>query len=435
MTLSSSLNAGIAGLQSNATRLAVISDNIANSSTKGYRRGDVDFSSLVIPGNATTYSAGGVQAMAFRDVATPGALISTNNATDISVSGRGFLPVTDAVAVNQPADERPFMLTATGSFNRNDEGFLVTRSGLALTGWPTDAAGQIAPGIVRDGPAGLVPIRVNPFLTTAQATTRIELGVNLPADDTAAGASGAPYTSSIGYFDSVGRDNRLLVTYTPTVPATGTSDEWTLSFTDSATDPLTPIAELTVTFDPSRTGRGSLASVTAGPGAVFDPATGIVQITVANGPIDVLIGIPGTASPLTQLDAPFAPVGVSADGSPAGTLASLEFDRGGFLRGIYDNGQEVTLYQVPIADVPNANGLRALDNQTFGISPESGGAFLWDAGTGPVGSIESFALQESTVDIAQELTGLIQTQRAYSSNATVIRTVDEMLQETTNLKR
>ena len=220
MTLSSSLNAGIAGLQSNATRLAVISDNIANSSTKGYRRGDVDFSSLVIPGNATTYSAGGVQAMAFRDVATPGALISTNNATDISVSGRGFLPVTDAVAVNQPADERPFMLTATGSFNRNDEGFLVTRSGLALTGWPTDAAGQIAPGIVRDGPEGLVPIRVNPFLTTAQATTRIELGVNLPADDTAAGASGDPYTSSIGYFDSVGRDNRLIVTYTPTVPAT-----------------------------------------------------------------------------------------------------------------------------------------------------------------------------------------------------------------------
>ena len=90
---------------------------------------------------------------------------------------------------------------------------------------------------------------------------------------------------------------------------------------------------------------------------------------------------------------------------------------------------------VPVADVPNFNGLRVLDNQAFALSQESGSMFLWDAGSGPTGGIQGFAREQSTVDIAQELTQLIQTQRAYSSNAKIIQTVDEMLQETTNLKR
>ena len=94
MSLSSSLNAGVAGLSVNATRLAVISDNIANSSTNGYRRVDVDFASLVIPSGANSYTAGGITATTFRDVATAGSLIAHNNATDISVAGRGMRPVT-----------------------------------------------------------------------------------------------------------------------------------------------------------------------------------------------------------------------------------------------------------------------------------------------------------------------------------------------------
>ena len=92
-------------------------------------------------------------------------------------------------------------------------------------------------------------------------------------------------------------------------------------------------------------------------------------------------------------------------------------------------------FQIPLVNVPNPNGLTALDAQAFAPSPDSGGIFLWDANSGPVGGIVGFALQQSTVDIARELTDLIKTQRAYSSNATVIQTVDEMLQETTNLKR
>jgi flagellar hook protein FlgE len=85
--------------------------------------------------------------------------------------------------------------------------------------------------------------------------------------------------------------------------------------------------------------------------------------------------------------------------------------------------------------VPNLNGLTSLNNQTYQISPESGSFFLWDAGDGRTGSVVGFAREASTTDVAAELTALIQTQRAYSSNAKVIQTVDEMLQETTNIKR
>ena len=90
---------------------------------------------------------------------------------------------------------------------------------------------------------------------------------------------------------------------------------------------------------------------------------------------------------------------------------------------------------MPLVDLPNPNGMVALDRQTYRPSIDSGSFFLWDAGDGPTGDLVSFARQESATDVARELTDMIQTQRAYSSNARVVQTVDEMLQETTNIIR
>ncbi len=435
MSLSSSLNAGVAGLSVNATRLAVISDNIANSSTNGYRRADVDFASLVIPSASNSFSAGGVTVATYRDVTSAGALIATGNSTDIAVSGRGMLPVTTVESVALAAAERPFQMVATGGFTRDEDGFLVTRSGLALLGWPTDADGALLGTVTRESPTSLAPVQISPFLTVSEPTTKMNLGINLPASETEAGAPGNPFQTTIEYFDSVGRDHLMRVEFTPVVPATGASNQWRVSFYDSATSATVPIAELDVEFDASRTGRGTLLSVTPVGALPYDPLTGITQVTVADGPIDVFIGAPGLAGGLIQLDSPFAPTNVSKNGAPAGNLQSLQISDQGILEAIYDTGQIRALFQIPLVNVPNPNGLTALDGQAFAPSPDSGGIFLWDANTGPVGGIVGFALQQSTVDIARELTDLIQTQRAYSSNATIIKTVDEMLQETTNLKR
>ena len=93
------------------------------------------------------------------------------------------------------------------------------------------------------------------------------------------------------------------------------------------------------------------------------------------------------------------------------------------------------IYQIPLVDVPNVNGLTALNNQTYQVSAASGPFYLWDSGDGPTGKLIGYSQEQSTTDVTAELTNLIQTQRAYSSNAKVIQTVDEMLQETTNIKR
>lgn len=435
MSLSSSLNAGVMGLNVNSTRLAVISDNIANSSTNGFRRADVDFSSLVTASTGAAYTAGGVRVNVVRDVSAVGSLTSTGSSTDISVAGSGLFPVTLEAQVETAAQDRSLMLLPTGAFAANDEGYLVTPSGLALLGWPTDADGNLQGAVSRDSGVSLEPVRLAPFLTAAESTTTIQLGVNLPASATQAGSSGAPYTNNMEYFDTLGRPQQLTTVYTPTVPATGSSEEWTVSFFDSATSTTVPVAEYTVTFDATRGGGGGVASVVPIGGAPYDPTTGIAAVPVAEGPIDVTIGAPGVIGGLTQLAAEFAPVNVIKNGAPAGSLTSLDFDENGFLNAVYDTGQRRTLYQIPVGAVANPNGLLPEDSQAFSISPDSGDVYFWDAGTGPVGTVANFALQESTVDVARELTQLITTQRAYSSNATVIRTVDEMLQETTNLKR
>jgi len=449
MSLSSSLNAGVAGLTVNSMRLATISDNIANSSTFGYRRVDVDFSSLVTGTQSDAFSAGGVRGDSFREVASAGSLINTGNSTDLAIGGRGMLPVTDANKVDLPSNERPFMLTPTGSFDTDERGFVVTKSGLGLLGFPTDASGNLSGAVVRDGTSSLEPVQVSPFITAAQQTTELSLGVNLPARETDAANIGTAFQSPIEYFDSIGRDNTLNIVYTSAAatPPSDPSNTWTLQIFDSATpgnaNPATdpPLAELTLPFDDTNGGQlANPGTPVTGPSAGnYDPATGILSITASQGnvPIEVFIGSgdPNVTGGLTQLDAEFAPTNVTKDGAPAGTLSGLEVDAKGILKGVYDTGQRVAFFQIPIGNVPNLNGLEALDAQAFALTPESGNVFLHDANTGPVGTIESSALQQSAVDIARELTDLIQTQRAYSSNATVVQTVDEMLQETTNIKR
>jgi len=180
---------------------------------------------------------------------------------------------------------------------------------------------------------------------------------------------------------------------------------------------------------------GGVATVTETTGGAYDPATGIIQVTVAGGPIDINLGAVGGTTGMTQFSDTFAPTSIIKDGSAAGNLTSIEIDQNGFLKANFDTGITRTVYQIPLVDMPNPNGLVAGDAQTFQNSLASGSFFLWDAGSGATGDIVSNALEESTTDVAAELTSLIQTQRAYSSNAKVIQTVDEMLQETTNIIR
>ncbi|MFT4782557.1 MAG: flagellar hook protein FlgE [Paracoccaceae bacterium] len=441
MTISSSLNAGVAGLAANASKLATIADNIANSSTVGYKRSEADFHSMVISAGSGKYSAGGVRATTKRLIDQPGAMLSTTNATDLAVRGRGFLPVTNQTAINGSSSSYPMLLSTTGSFRTDAAGYLTTETGLVLMGWPAASDGTI-PSYPRDTADGLQPIQINVNQFAGEPTTKMTLGVNLPATETDAGSDGTPRTTSIEYYDNLGTSRSVNVIYTPLVPAAGlpSTNSWNMQLSDSAEiDPITGspviIGEYDLVFNDARNNGGTLASVTTVSGGAYDNTTGDFTVSVAGGPIEVSIGSLGDGQGITQLSDKFAPTSIFKDGSPVGNMVSVEVDPSGMVYANFDIGITRTIYQIPLIDLPNPNGLTSLDNQTYATSNDSGSIFLWDAGDGPTGDVISFALEESSTDVAGELTQLIQTQRAYSSNAKVIQTVDEMLQETTNIKR
>lgn len=453
MGISSSLNAGVSGLNANANKLATISDNIANSQTYGYKRADVDFASMAVSDSRTPYTAGGgrwftaggVKTNAIWDIDAKGALASTANSTDLAIAGRGMLPVTTLFSMTNvgTAPSQPdFYMTSTGSFEPDADGYLRTPSGLVLLGWPADLDGAIPPQ-PRDSAAGLTPVQVNRASFAALPTSEITLNANLPATETQAGSSGTSLPVNVEYFDNLGASQTLAMSFAPDVPAAGLpqTNAWTMTITDQASGLSGGTYRLVFSDTPPT--AGALGSVTqiAPPAAPltssYDAATGRIGLNLGNQPIAINVGstAPGGPQHMSQLSSTFSPVGVTKDGSPAGTFTGVTIDENGLMRASYSTGFTRVIYQVPVVDVPNFNGLRVLDNQTFALSDVSGSMFLWDAGDGPTGGIQGFAREQSTTDIAQELTQLIQTQRAYSSNAKIIQTVDEMLQETTNLKR
>jgi len=433
MTISSSLNAGVAGLAANASKLAGISDNIANASTYGYKRVQTDFHSMALANTGGSYTAGGVRTSSTRLVEQNGSIISTGSGTDIAIQGRGLIPVANLTAVEAGDDTPPMMLTATGSFTTNSEGYLKTSSGLVLMGWELAEDGSL-PAVARGNSDSLTPVQITKQ-PAAFPTTQITMGVTLPAAQTEAGAAGDDQVTTVEYIDNLGKRQNLTVTFTPTVPGAGSSNAWTMVLDDAASLPTT-VGEYDIVFNDSRTAGGTLASVATTTGGAYDGTTGSVIVTLDSGPVEIFIGeLDDTGGPMKQLSYDFQTSSITKDGSQAAQIQTYEIDPGGFVVATYDTGASRKLFQVPIVDVPNPNGLTAMDRQTFAPSADSGAYYLWDAGDGAVGDMVSYALAESTTDVAGELTGMIRTQRAYSSNAKVIQTVDEMLQETTNIIR
>ena len=343
MGISSSLNAGVSGLNANANKLATISDNIANSQTYGYKRADVDFSSLTVAdakspntiGGGRWFTAGGVKTNAIWDVDAKGAIAQTSNSTDLAVTGRGFLPVSTTASIGQNTAAMPFMLTTTGSFQTDAQGYLTTPSGLVLLGWPADANGVVA-SQPRDTVNGLQPVQVNMSSVAVEPTANIALNVNLPTDDVEAGAAGDPRVVTIEYFDNVGGAQTLTATFAPTVPAVGNprSNTWTLTLTDQASGQSAGTYELV--FSDAPPNAGGLASVTAlGGGTLattYDPVTGEMMLDLGTQQIGFGVGSTGTTGPqhLSQLTSTFSSVGVSHDGSGAGTYTGLSIDERGF---------------------------------------------------------------------------------------------------------
>lgn len=434
MSMSNALQTGVSGLLANANSIGSISNNIANANTDGYRRSFVQ----MVTSSSETFSlsrTNSVQGVERLDMSEGSVTGGTGSATDLQIAGGGFFVVS-----NTPNDPNVanYVLTRAGSFLPDADGNLRNAGGYYLAGYSYDASGSLG-AVDQNSFAGLETVNVNTGLSPGAATTEITVGGNLPSQQTGVATPGDPFTSSAEFYSPLGEADRIQFGWQPTT----TDNQWNLSFTDASGNTY---GNVTVDFNDSGVNAGSpsgysgITSTATAPAAFsFDAATGIATLTVNNGTapqtLTVGIGAPNTTGGMTQFAGDYTSLDITANGSASGNLQGTEIDETGNIYGIYDNGNREQLYNIPLANVTNTVGLEVADSNTFKITRASGQPLITTAGTDGLGTISSGVLESSNVEIAQELTDLIRVQRAYSSNAKIVTTVDEMLDETTRLKR
>lgn len=438
MSIYSAMQSGVSGLFANAEKVSKISDNIANSNTVGYKRSFADFvtsraSSSI---NSSNMSApAGVKSVVKTNISTQGNILTTGVATDISITGEGFFTV--ARNPNE-TDSSGFSLTRAGSFRPDEDGNLVNSAGKYLHGFKYDNQGNL--GVLdRTSFNTLKAVNIKEVEMIGDGTTFMTFNGNLPAQETGSATTGVPFQSSAEYFSPLGTSERLIFDWTPTT----TDNTWTASVSDSAGNNF---GTADVTFHDSGANAGSpqtwfniTNNATAPNAFALDPTTGQATVTIDNGAapqeINVNLGSPGDFTGITQFSGDYTTQQIDKNGAAAGKLASVEISDDGTVYGLFNNGAKRALYQVPLATLTNPNGLTPRDGNTFGVTKDAGSFRLVDSNSGFAGKINNGTLERSNVDIAEELTSLIETQRAYSSNAKIITTSDEMLEETTRIKR
>jgi flagellar hook protein FlgE len=406
MSIQSAMQAGVAGLNAQSRMFATISDNIANSSTVGYKRTTADFISQVVESRSkSTYAAGGVRTSIVHQIERTGTIRGSDRSTDLAIDGGGFFLVRGGTPATQ-ANEA-MLLTRVGTATLDGGGYLRLQNGYFLQGLPVDATGV---------PMTTAPqsIRLEQDASDPVPSTTVSFRTNLPAElGQTVGA--APLETTMSYVDELGFDRPLRFEWTPA--AGGVPNTWNLKIYDVDTDDVTAVAPATgwdVSFDVA-TGR---------PAAPFGPFT----IAGFNGmPLDVELD-------LTQFDYSYNPY-FTTDGMAVSDFAGIEVGEDGMVYSIYENGSRRPQYRLAMGEVVNPSGLRPVDDNAYAVSVESGALVLRAPGEGTVGAIQAFALEGSNVDLAEELTSMIVTQRAYSANASIITTSDEMLEEVVRLKR
>ena len=436
MSLFGAMNTAITGLGAQSAAFGNISDNIANSQTVGYKGVETTFVDYLTESNATINSPGSVVARPHYTNAVQGTLSQSSNPLAMALTGQGFFPVSHAASLSgaSPTFSNIPHYTRAGDFSLNEAGFITNSAGEYLNGWSVNPA----TGVVNQN--AISPIQVTHTTDRPVPTTQVTLSANLPATP----ASPAGVTSQVTIYDSLGTAHTVVFNWSQT-----TTNTWTvaLNVPDDINTPAVGAAQ--VKFGPAASGNavpdgtvGSIGlptgTVVATPFALGSPASLTFSTDFGNGPQPVTLdmGIYGQSTGVTQYaGSAYTLRGLTQNGVPPGSFSSVSTDNSGQIIVNYDNGQSRSIAQVPVIIFNNPDGLRREDGQSFTATGASGTALANTAGTSGAGNIVTGSIEQSNVDIATEFTRLIVAQRAYSANAKMITTADDMLQQTLDLKR
>jgi flagellar hook protein FlgE len=405
-----SFNTALSGLNANTTAIDVTGNNLANLNTTGFKASTVSFHDLVTEsigaGLGSTQVGFGVGTPITMRQFSQGAIQSTGGPLDAAVQGDGFFVVKDREQIEY---------TRGGNFQVDPLGNLVTSTGQKVQGWS-----MIGGVLNTNGPLSDITVPTGSLAApVGTKNTSVDLNLNASAK--------AGFSTSLQIYDSLGTSHTVTYNFTKSA----TPNQWDYSVTVPDADLNAPFTPLTGTlqFD----ANGNLSS------PVSTDVPPVIAITgFADGAADMNINFNmfnGTTPRFTQFAQPSATSAVSQDGSPAANLVSVGLADGGQVLARYSNGAQVVVGQMALATVRNPQTLIAIGNNNFETGANTALPAIGMPGTGGRGLVLGGSVEASTVDIAREFTNLIIFQRGYQANAKVITTVDQISQDTINLKQ
>ncbi|KVW99806.1 flagellar hook protein FlgE [Shewanella frigidimarina] len=399
-----SFNIALSGLQSTTQDLNTISNNIANSTTVGFRGGRSEFSAIYNGGQA-----GGVSVMSTTQNFTKGgSLTYTGRQLDMGIQGDGFFVLKGTDGAN--------MYARAGMFHQDSQGYVVDPIGNRLQGYGASATGRIQTG-------NAIDLQIQTASLAAKATTDVALVSNLDARvaiiDPAVTAFDATKSdtfhssNTVSVYDSLGTEHAMTQYYVKTG-----SNSWNVHFMMDGND-VTPAGGHAMTFD----SNGVLQTGKALNLAITDP-------TILNGASALNFDIGYDKS--TQYAANYNNSSLRQDGFTSGELKGVRLDDNGLVYGTYTNGQELLQGQVALANFSNPNGLKPVSNNAWVASNEAGQAIMGSPSTGTMGTVTGGYLEGSNVDTTAEMVNLMSAQRNYQSNAKVLDVNSTMQQALLN---
>ncbi|WP_448586434.1 flagellar hook protein FlgE [Thermaurantiacus sp.] len=405
----------LTGLNAAQTELSVLSNNIANVNTSGFKRSRVEFADIVnrSPTQAANRASGaGVAVVAVTQQFAQGGVQTTSSALDLAIGGPGFF----LVKGGGPAGDS-LVLSRNGAFQIDAERFVVDNEGRRLQVLPVTPDGS--PTAI--GLSALRPLQLPTQSGLPEATTAIRFIANLPAAapipiasfdrDNPASFNGA---TSITIYDAEGRASTVTLYYrrieNPNPLSTDKLWQVRAFRNDAEIVPAPGPDPLVLTFDEN--------------GALVGPA----------GPVAFTAGFTIDHSGSTQFGDPFSVSFSEQDGYAPGRLEGIGIDLRGVVRASFSNGEVIAIGKVPLGNVPNPQGLRQNGNVSWTLSQSSGALEVGQAGEGGFGTISGGSLERSNVDLTEELVGLINAQRTFQANARAIDTASAILQTIVNLR-
>jgi flagellar hook protein FlgE len=411
MSLYGVMRTGGSGMSAQSNKLSTVADNIANVNTTGYKRASTEFSSLILKSGTGNYNSGSVETHVRYAISDPGTLNFTTSATDLAIQGNGFFVVTDARGT-------PF-LTRAGSFVPDGLGNLVNASGFHLMGYNLKNG---PPTVVANGLTGLEFVNIAQAALQGNPSTQATVSANLDANATiTAGAPNFTSKTSLVTYDNIGNKVTLDIYMYKTAANTWGMEVYDSAASTSGGFPYSsgPMAASTFTFDVSATGKGKLDA--ASPSSL--------SLTIPGGSPFTL-----DFSAMTQVASEFQ-FKATVDGNSPSAIERVEVAADGTLYSIYNDGTRLASYRIPLATVPSPDNLVPEAGNVYSVGINSGNVQVDFAGRSGLGTIKSEALEQSNVDLASELTSMIESQRGYTANSKVFQTGADLLDVLVNLKR